>query len=122
MKRIILSVFLTLLSLGNTAIAQAKHSDKALAPQALSATQIANERTEQDAKLYSFTSDQKKKAYQTNLEIGHQLVAAGEHMHDKELLRLTEKTRFQRYSTFLNPEQMLKFQQDYHKQMDKLAQ
>jgi|GEM_PF-2478784 len=118
MKKLILASII-LLSLGNVAVAQQKHIQKTNNTE-LSAARLAKERTEQDAKLYSFTPEQKKKAYEVNLDIGKQLVAAKEHMNDKELLMMTEQRRLERYRTFLTGEQMSKFVQERDRKMEEL--
>ncbi|MBS1688045.1 MAG: hypothetical protein JSS96_04925 [Bacteroidetes bacterium] len=104
MKKFILCGVI-LFSLGNIAIAQQKHIQKTNNVE-LVAAKLAKERTEQDTKLYSFTPEQKKKAYDVNLDIGRQLAAAKEQMNDKELIRMTELKRFEGYRTFLTGEQM----------------
>lgn len=118
MKKLILASII-LLSLGNVAVAQQKHIQKANQTEVVAA-RLAKERTEKDAKLYSFTLEQKKKAYDVNMDIGRQLAAAKEQMNDKELLRMTELKRFEGYRLFLTGEQMQTLIKERDKKMEEL--
>jgi len=118
MKKLILASIISL-SLGNEAVAQQKHIQKANQTEVVAA-RLASERTEKDAKLYSFTAEQRKKAYDVNMDIGRQLAAAKEQMNDKELLRMTELKRFEAYSAFLTGQQMQTLVKEREKRMDEL--
>lgn len=107
MKKVILFCSAMLLFEGSS-FAQTKHVQKTASSHIVSAEQLATERTEKDTKLYGFTPEQKKKAYSVNLEISRQLVGAKDQMKDKNLLRITEQERFEKYRTFFSGNQMRK--------------
>lgn len=119
MKKVILFCSAMLLFEG-TSFAQTKHVQKTVSSHVLSAEQLATERTEKDTKLYGFTPEQRKKAYVVNLEISRQLVAAKDQMNDKNLLRITERERFEKYRTFFNGDQMRKLIEERDKIMKEL--